>query len=347
MLFHTGALWRLGETGVLAELDRVSSVSGGSITAAVLGLAWDRLRSDPVRLRQNFIRHVVEPVRRLADRTIDVPAVLQGLLLPGGPAARISAAYRRELFGDATLQDLPDRPRFVFNATNMQSRVLWRFSKPYARDYQVGEIRQPVFPLAQAVAASSAFPPFLSPLVLRPGSGAFTPSTGQGLQLPAYTDRVVLTDGGVYDNLGLEPAFKRYDTLLVSDGGGQSPPLPRPPGGWFRHTIRVLDLVDHQVRSLRKRQLIDAYKSGEKMGTYWGIRTQIVDYGLADAWPCPAGQTLRLAEVPTRLRRLPGLLQERLINWGYAVCDAALRRHFRPGLPPPAALPYPSAAVGD
>src|SRR6266566_10119491 len=40
MLFHLGALWRLNELGYLPRLDRVSSVSGGSITAGVLGMNW-------------------------------------------------------------------------------------------------------------------------------------------------------------------------------------------------------------------------------------------------------------------------------------------------------------------
>ena len=39
MLFHLGVIWRLREAGWLERLDRVSSVSGGSITAAVLALA--------------------------------------------------------------------------------------------------------------------------------------------------------------------------------------------------------------------------------------------------------------------------------------------------------------------
>jgi NTE family protein len=38
MLFHVGALLRLNELGLLLSLDRVSSVSGGSITAALLDL---------------------------------------------------------------------------------------------------------------------------------------------------------------------------------------------------------------------------------------------------------------------------------------------------------------------
>lgn len=46
MLFHVGAIWRLNELGYLPRLERVSSVSGGSITAALLGLAWARLEFD-------------------------------------------------------------------------------------------------------------------------------------------------------------------------------------------------------------------------------------------------------------------------------------------------------------
>jgi NTE family protein len=34
-------------------------------------------------------------------------------------------------------------------------------------------------------------------------------------------------------------------------------------------------------------------------------------------------------------------LQQRLINWGYAVSDAALRRYFLPSLPRPTQFPLP------
>jgi NTE family protein len=43
MLFHLGTLWRLNELGYLKKLNRISSVSGGSITAVVLGYHWDKL----------------------------------------------------------------------------------------------------------------------------------------------------------------------------------------------------------------------------------------------------------------------------------------------------------------
>lgn len=43
MLFHVGAFWRLNELALLPKLARISSVSGGSITAGVLGHHWSQL----------------------------------------------------------------------------------------------------------------------------------------------------------------------------------------------------------------------------------------------------------------------------------------------------------------
>ena len=234
----------------------------------------------------------------------------------------------------------------------MQSGALFRFSKRYARDWRVGEIRNPRVALATAVAASSAFPPFLSPLTLEFDDAAYTPGSGDGLQHPPFTTRPVLTDGGVYDNLGLETAWKRCRTILVSDAGGQMRAQEEPDTDWLRHTRRVLDLIDNQVRSLRKRQVIGAYELPRdggpswRDGAYWGIRTDIADYGLPDALPCPHASTMRLAGEPTRLAALDATTQERLINWGYAVTDAALRRWVVPNGAPRPAFPYPAAGVG-
>lgn len=354
MLFHVGALWRLNEAGYLAALDWVSSVSGGSVTAAVLGAAWGRLDFDTDGVGRGFGREVIAPIRRLAGKTIDVGAVLKGLFGRGSASQRLEAAYRKHLYGGLTLQDLPDDgagPRFVINASNLQSGVLWRFSRPYARDWRVGKMPDPAIPLATAVAASSAFPPVVSPLVLEVAASAWEAGSGEDLHHPPYTTRVHLTDGGVYDNLGLESAWKRHRVVLVSDGGGQLAPQPRPERDWLRHVLRVLNVIDNQVRSLRKRQLIAAYRlpasdPNHRRGAYWGIRSDIADFRLPDALPCPHAQTAKLAAIPTRLAKLSAADQERLINWGYAVCDAALRKHVDPSLPRPAGFPYPDRGVG-
>jgi NTE family protein len=291
----------------------------------------------------------VDEVRKLAGRTIDIGSVLEGVFGPGTISDKVQTAYDDVLFHGATLQDLPSEPpRFVINATNVQSTVLWRFSKPYMRDWRVGEVRNPRLPLAAAVAASSAFPPVLSPaeLDLRKYGCTFEPNTGADLQTEPYTSNVVLTDGGVYDNMGLETVWKEYRTVLVSDGGGHVEPEESPHRDWARHAFRILDIIDNQVRSLRKRQVIAAYQQGERDGAYWGVRTNILDYQVDNPLPCPFDQTMALARIPTRLKALSDSDQMRLINWGYAVCDAALRKHVNPALPPPPDFPYPGQGVG-
>lgn len=340
MIFHLGALIRLNEAGYLSKLKRISSVSGGSITAAMLGLKWSSLNFNN-GVASNLTKEVIEPIRCFAHRTVDVPSVIIGLLPGPTINGRVVHAYSKYLFGDATLQDLPDDPpRFVINASNVQSGALVRFSKPYMRDYKVGEIRKPAIPLSIAVAASSAFPPLLSPAFLDLDPATFTATDGETLTGNEYRKRMVLTDGGVYDNLGMETVWKRLDTVLVSDAGMKFSPDATPAEDWVRHSMRVLDLIDNQVRSLRKRQLISAYKAGLRKGCYWGIATDIAKYNLSDALPCPIKKTIQLATIPTRLQNMPDNIQERLVNWGYAVCDAALRRHVDPALPPPTGFPY-------
>ena len=350
MLFHLGTLWRLNELGLLKKVVRISSVSGGSLTAGRLGLMWNSLTFGADNIATNLEPLVVRPIRHLASQTIDVCAVLCGKLLPWKTVPReMAAIYRKHLYGDATLQDFPSDtqgPRFVLNATSLQTTVLWRFSKPFMGDYRVGLIRNPKLELATAVAASGAGPPFLSPVELKPNPADFDPTTNGGLQFPPYTTDIKLTDGGVYDNLGLETVWKTYDTILVSDGGAATADEPRPKSEWFQQTYRVLNLIDNQVGSLRKRQLIAAYQLKLRKGAYWGIRTNILNYGLSNALNCPFNQTLVLANTPTRLKAMSEVLQERLINWGYAVCDAAIRTYVEPLAAPPPGFPYPAAGVG-
>src|SRR5262249_43205751 len=142
------------------------------------------------------------------------------------------------------------------------------------------------------------------------------------------------------------PAWGRSTTILVSDGGGHLKPKKRQTAFWPLQILRVLSVIDNQVRSQRKRDLLAAYRGPAHLGgTFWGIRTEIADYGLADVPPCPPDRTRALAKIPTRLAAMPLERQRRLVNWGYAVCDAGLRRWVVPGLAAPAGFPYPKEAV--
>lgn len=351
MVFHVGALWRLNEVGLLSKLKRISSVSGGSITAGALALAWKDLDFN-AGVARRFDRFVAS-IRKMSETNVDVGAVIGGIFLPGTISDRVAEAYDDVLFGGKTLQDLPDdtggaAPRFVINATNIQTSVLWRFSRPFMGDYRVGLVRNPTVPLCKAVAASSAFPPILSPMSLdieQPVEAV----PGTDLSRPPYTKTAVLSDGGVYDNLGLE-TVKNFTTLLVSDAGQKIAPEPAPHTDWARHSIRILDTVDNQVRSLRKRHLIDSYQRKDHTGTYWGIRTAWKDYKLNDdPLGCRNRDPVPLAEIPTRLQKMPSAQHDKLVNWGYAVCDAALRAHIDAALQaklgvtiaPPTGFPFP------
>jgi NTE family protein len=356
MLFHLGALWRLNDARLLRRIDRVSSVSGGSIIAGVLARWWGQLAFDPVGFATAFSSQIVDRIRAFANETIDIGALGRGVFLPGSVSDQLVAAFRHHLYDDVTLQDLPDGlpdgPRFVFNATNLQSTALWRFSKPFSGDYLVGRLDRAPIPLALAVAASSAFPPLFSPVILKTQDYTFLPpAKGEELTSPDFRERIMLGDGGIYDNLGLETAYKRYRTLLVSDGGGKTKPDASPATDWIQQPIRVMSIIDNQVRSLRKRTLIAAYRSGARNGTFWGIRSNVDDYqleahGLPASLPAPHDRTLLLAELPTRLAAIDQRMQEALIDWGYAICDTALRRHVDTTLPRPAGFPYPGVGVG-
>lgn len=350
MLFHLGTLLRLNEIGLLRKLNRISSVSGGSITAGLLGLKWTSLNWNNQGVASNFEIEIMRPIRALAGITIDVGSVVRGAAMPGTISERIVRAYEKHLFGIATLQALPSDdqgPRFVINATNVQSGALWRFSKPFMADYLVGMVKDPTIRLSVAVAASSAFPPVLSPTKLRLRHTDFLTDRNCPLQKPPFTTDIVLTDGGVYDNLGLETAWKRFKTILVSDAGGKMGAEGRPRSNWGHHSFRVLNIIDNQVRSLRKRQLIAAYQDPRDVhdGAYWGIRTNINHYKVPHALPCPHIDTLVIADTPTRLSRLSGKKQDQLINWGYAACDAAIRKHVDSSIAAPIGFPYPRAKV--
>ena len=346
-LFHIGSLWRLNETGLLPKLDRVSSISGGSITAAFLGLKFGQLAFDAVGRATNFEPLIVSPLRAFCAKNIDVVAIGEGALVPWKKATDfVQQAYREHLFGAATLQDLPDTPRFVIGATNFGTGVSFRFSKPYAGDYRIGLIPNPTFPLSLAVAASSGFPPVLSPVVVKPDPNLFVKTAGADLyDTVAYRRELVLTDGGVYDNLGLESVWNRYETVLVSDAGAPFAFIELPDTSWMQQSLRAMDVATNQARALRKRALISDYQQQTRKGAYWGIMTPISAYGLTDTLPCPLQATRELAALRTRLNAFDEREQSRLINWGYAVCDAALRKWLGVANQPPATWPYPAFAL--
>jgi NTE family protein len=344
-LFHIGTLIRLNELGYLAKLDRISAVSGGSITAGMLACRWQTLKAGGFTAA-DIERLVTQPLRRFCSRNIDARAIAEGSISPWSTINDVLTREYDELFERTRLPALPDQPRTIFNTTNLQTGRDLRISKKYMADYRVGQIENPDLSVGKAVAASSAFPPVLSPCVIEVDPASWKKLDGADLfDNPRYKHSLSLTDGGAYDNLGLEP-IDQYQTILVSDAGapfGMHEQAKTDPVGQL---ARALDIATDQARGLRSRYLIELGKMrGQKIG-YWGIDTQYSKYPAANKIPCNPAKTDGLKDIRTRLDAFDQTEQETLINWGYALCDAAMRSFVEPGASPTNTWPCPAHPLG-
>jgi NTE family protein len=335
-VFHLGSLLRLNEAGVLPRLRTVSSVSGGSIVAGFLGLRWGELIFNDDGVATNFSQIIIDPMLSFTGKGLDAAAVLRSAFIPGLVSRRVQRRYK-DLFADATLADLPGRgngPDFVITATNLATGALFRFSRGAVGDFRrdptetsTGFFQAPTIPLTLAVAASSAFPPVLSPCVLDASAYA---------SARAAQRKVYLTDGGIYDNLGVEPLDDAaHKVVLSSDGGAPFTAKPKPPVDYLVGMVHVLKVVDLQVRKLRRSELVESAGPGRQVA-YWAINSELSRYVAAASNPgSPPFEVLEVSDtarremagISTRLAALQAPQQHRLINWGYAACDAALRSY--------------------
>lgn len=340
-LYHVGTVIRLNELGMLQEIERISSVSGGSITAGLLAARWDQLDFTG-GVATNLDSEFVEPIREFCRRSIDVTTVGWGSILPGKSIGDVLADTYDELFRGITLRELPDKPQFVFDATNVQTGRLFRMQKVRMADYSVGEIPNPAIRVAVAVAASSAFPPVLSPVHVAtdPEDWLDMPGTSHFQNL-AYKRVLTLMDGGAYDNLGLE-TVDDFATLIVSDAGAPFSMEGEASTLWPQQLMRALDIATDQARGLRKRLLHAETQASGRVYAYAGIDNDPMDYTAPRTLHVNRSVTEKLARLRTRLNEFSEEEQGRLINWGWYMTDIAVRTYVKKGAPAPSAWPYPA-----
>jgi len=339
-LFHCGALMRLNELGLLTTLSRISSVSGGSIASGMLAAAWPRLTTRD-GIITNLDAEVISPLRSFCQRSIDTMAIGWGALLPGKSSGDLLADAYDEMFGGISLQHLPDSPQFVFNATNLQTGKLVRLQKVRLADYTIGEIVNPDIRLAVAVAASSAFPPVLSPVEIKVDPDAWRYRKGAVHHRdPAYSSVLSLTDGGAYDNLGLE-TVDGFNPVIVSDAGAPFSMEETTSTLWPKQTMRALDIATDQARGLRKRLLFSECRAAGRTPVYSGIDGVPAGYPAAQVLKVDPILTTALARIRTRLNPFSDQEQGLLINWGWLMMDVAVRSFIATNAQAPRALPIP------
>jgi NTE family protein len=370
-LFHLGATQRLNELGILTQIATISSVSGGSIFSAHLTRTAHQWPAPGLAV-PNWEDSIARPFRRFTKRNLRTLPLAKRALPWNWRNSEVSvhtlASLYEKFLVSTHFRDLPDRPRFVFCATDLPFGVNWVFDSSviagkkgrkgtdrdcqhnfdetvgFMGDYQIGYLTPiPNWSIARAVAASSCFPPIFGPLPVGVDPARFQ---GGGYCEPDRDDLISdirLSDGGVYDNLGLEPVWKDHQTVLVSDGGGVFEGAADL--GPFWRISRYLSIVESQSRALRKRWLIASFLTDQLQGTYWGIGSATANY--ESATPGYSAHIVDdiISEVRTDLDAFTEAEIAVLENHGYLMSEAAIQRHA-PELigqdPAPLTVPHPA-----
>lgn len=331
-LFHLGGLIRLNELGWLKRLACVSSVSGGSIVGAYLCINWCKLVWENDRA-VNLDEVVIDPLREFCGRDVDTPVtVLNALVsLYGGTHSALSKIYDRMLFRGSKLGDLPESPRCLILGSDLITGSPVVFCKTGFSVNRTGSYGDDKIQLSTAVAVSTAYPPYLSPVALRLDPDLWQVDADADHELFERIKRkLVLTDGGMHDPLAVLPVWNEFTTVLVSDAS-QVRSAWRPGSMWLRQLSRTTLLQtfgNSGMTRLVLDKMFESHSDEMPAGVFWCADREIGGYDVQGRALSDSADTKSLCKLRTRLSKFTGAEQKSLINWGYAMCDAAMRTRF-------------------
>ncbi len=310
--FHLGCLRTLHDRGVLDKVRVISSVSGGSVIAAAYAYWPCTFEDFDARIVSLLRRGFHGRIAAAAFMSREAPKIAFTLVISGGmtlvlsslrwllslarsivgvPTAKLEAWFgrvtdglphlgslstafeyvlARDLFGTTSVKDVR-RPGcdVVFNACDLQTGTAFRFGNRVSGGWRYGRIDDGEFvPLAKAVAASAAYPLLLPPLFEE-----FTFLRGDR----RTRETVVLTDGGVFDNLGvtvLEPGrsadisvnvYEPTHLICLNASAGQLDGADKPLW-WPARVKRSFQTVHRKAQDSAYSRLHRYIESGELAG---------------------------------------------------------------------------------
>lgn len=223
---------------LIDEVDVVSAVSGGSFTAAYLGLyGHDKLE----QYRQDFLyqevshdiaSHFLSPFRWMVPKNLTADA---------------TNYYQDHIFGDAIFSDIDNTqsPYIIINASDITTRTRFSFTPEYF-DLLCSNVDN--YPISSAVMASSAVPVLFPPVVLENYPTCEStpiplelinhglPNRSQQFvdSLDSYRSKkknqyIHLVDGGITDNLGLLAIYElmeHYEAEQILNASHSSSSIP-------------------------------------------------------------------------------------------------------------------------
>lgn len=202
----------------------------------------------PRALAAHFERFEIRsPLHRFASRTTLLEAVLNELLFKG-----------------VSLSSLPPQPQLVINATELRTGSAFRFGTKESGSWRWGELHRNNASVAHAVIASAAYPLFLP---------AFDEALTFEKDGALKANRVILTDGGIYDNLGLgclwsgrspDVSFNviPVDTIICCSAGyglRQEPPSQF----LFARMLSVFSTIFDRAQNAAIHRLHEAQRTGQ------------------------------------------------------------------------------------
>jgi NTE family protein len=285
MAFHLGCLRALDQLSVLRKVGVLSTISGGSVIGAYyaytpqksfaefeadirsfLGTGFERQIVWELAKPHNFVPCLASFLLAQAQETL----AFLGKIQPKLPrymsrTDMFCKVLERDLFAGITLHESRRRDlEIVIGACDLRLGEAFRFGNRKSGGWRHGELIGNDLSLAFAVAASASYPIFLP---------AFD-RTWRFKRGDAESEcRVVLTDGGIYDNLGIQvlepgrdPQFSLHTfpcrNLIVCNAGQGQEAGTGIPMGFLSRVRRSFEVVHRRVQDSAMNRLHHLKEAG-------------------------------------------------------------------------------------
>lgn len=305
--FHLGTLRALEDLGLLDDVKVISGVSGGAVTTGLVGYSQDPFASIDALTVKTLRRGLLKPsLLKLLNPKRLVPALFnwffvavpslflflirlslnQGAgLMPERMRGcrkyidRLQWPFSRrcsrthaladavaDIVGDGTCA-APTRQNkdVVLNACELRTGTAFRVSNERFGSWRFGYAPASDLRLAEAVTASAAYPPLVPPYDWK----HVFQRNGESRQ-----ERVIVTDGGVFENLGVSVMEPGRDTkvsgisyspevIITSDAGVGQFSGGDLPSTWPERMVQAVNSIMRKVNDATKKRLHDCARRGE------------------------------------------------------------------------------------
>lgn len=362
--FHLGVFRALHDRGVLDHVEVLSTVSGGSLIGGMWAYSDDDFATFDLKVTDLLRSRLNWRIARKLFASKRTPQILPSFLASavGSGLAMVWAGARRviRMFtgrrGSLNVEPLPrqwinrtkaaqdvfkailghspiNEPKrdlhVILNACDLRSGSAFRFGSVESGCSSYGRLTNNNVPLSLAVAASAAYPVALPALDVR---WDFNGRHGRNI-----SERLLLTDGGVFDNLGtscLEPGrnpiystnVHPVDYIISADAGRGVLNRDRYPRWWSSRMKRSFESVYRKVQDTGKGII---YRHGD-LGTLKGFVLPFLgqnDNRLRAIVPPDLIRREDVIDYPTNFSKMPDDEIERIARRGEQLTRIMIEAH--------------------